>query len=270
MHLSSTICSLKESKQSKEFDAWIHLSSVGYHPTYGKIILDLPIRFHKHFNKLKILGKRLESYIISKDSVQLCFKIETEEKREPTRCLGIDSGIKSLASTSTSNQYGLDIEKAVKRVSRCKPGSKGRRRAKRALRQRMDEVAKEIFDKEDPTLIVVEKLKNLNKGSKVRRRLTKNVRRVLGSWAYAYWLGRLQRESETRRSSFRSVSPYKTSQRCSVCGHTEKRNRSKENFRCRKCDHRDNADINAARNILDRFLAGPYGAGCKPLLPNFA
>jgi hypothetical protein len=27
----------------------------------------------------------------------------------------------------------------------------------------------------------------------------------------------------------------------------------------------DNADVNAAMNILDRFLTGKYGSGCKPL-----
>jgi transposase len=38
-----------------------------------------------------------------------------------------------------------------------------------------------------------------------------------------------------------------------------------ERFRCVRCDHTDHADKNAARNILHRFLTGPYGAGCKPL-----
>ncbi|HDQ15942.1 MAG TPA: hypothetical protein ENN45_02675 [Bacteroidetes bacterium] len=38
-----------------------------------------------------------------------------------------------------------------------------------------------------------------------------------------------------------------------------------EKFLCQKCGYTDNADINAARNILERFLTGQYGAGCKPL-----
>jgi putative transposase len=47
------------------------------------------------------------------------------------------------------------------------------------------------------------------------------------------------------------VDPRLTSQRCSVCGHTEPGNRpSQELFLCLSCGHTENADVNAARNIL--------------------
>ncbi|WP_240730843.1 transposase [Deinococcus sp. S9] len=49
------------------------------------------------------------------------------------------------------------------------------------------------------------------------------------------------------------VDPRFTSQRCSKCGHTEKANRrSQAVFVCVACGHEDNADINAAKNVLDR------------------
>ena len=42
-----------------------------------------------------------------------------------------------------------------------------------------------------------------------------------------------------------------TSQRCNKCGHIEKGNRKEQDkFECLACGHRDNADINAALNIL--------------------
>jgi transposase len=90
------------------------------------------------------------------------------------------------------------------------------------------------------------------------------MRRSLGSWNYRYWLNRLQQATEENRVSFRSVPSFYTSQQCSNCGHTERRNRSGEVFRCLKCDHSGNADINAAINILQRFLQGPYGVLYKP------
>lgn len=47
-----------------------------------------------------------------------------------------------------------------------------------------------------------------------------------------------------------SINPAYTSQRCFECGNIDKANRlSQSGFECLKCDHKDNADINAAKNI---------------------
>ncbi len=47
------------------------------------------------------------------------------------------------------------------------------------------------------------------------------------------------------------VNPRYTSQRCSVCGHTSKENRKTQTFFCcLSCMHKENADLNAAKNIL--------------------
>lgn len=51
------------------------------------------------------------------------------------------------------------------------------------------------------------------------------------------------------------VSAYDTSRICNVCGYCDKDNReSQAVFHCRKCGHEANADVNAAKNILDRAL----------------
>lgn len=50
------------------------------------------------------------------------------------------------------------------------------------------------------------------------------------------------------------VNPDFTSQMCPKCEHISKNNRkSQETFCCEKCGHENNADINAAINIKDRF-----------------
>jgi hypothetical protein len=263
MYVSSTIADLQEAKNTTEFDAWLVLRCIG-----NKIPLDLPIKFHKHFNGLCRRGRRLNSYIISEDEVQFAFDIDTGRKKVDGGGIGIDTGINALASTSTGRQYGLDTKEYVERIKRCKHGSKGQKRARRALRQQMDEVAKEIMETPDLRLVVVESLKNLSKNRKKsrRRRLSKNMRRSLGAWAYRYWLERVQARCEDNRVVFRSVPARYTSQRCSVCGHTERANRSREAFLCRKCGYACNADINAAKNIFDYFASGPYGAGFKALV----
>ena len=164
MYVSCTIADLIPSKNATEFDAWLHLASIG-----DKTILDLPIRYHKHFNKYNTIGKRLNSYLITDRYVQFSFEIVTEEKRTGTKAIGIDTGINALASTSTNNQYGLDIKDCIERVKRCKYGSNGQKRARRALKQRIDETVKEFFINENPDLIVVEQLKNMGHKSKAKR-----------------------------------------------------------------------------------------------------
>jgi len=256
MNVSSTIANLQDSK-TNEFDAWLHLASLG-----NKTIIDLPINYHKHFNQLNNKGKRLNSYIITENDIQFCFEIETGAKKDIKKVIGIDTGINALASLSTGKQLGKDIKSNIARIKRCKYGSKGQTRARNALKQRISEVAKEAVNKAD--LIVVEKLKNLSNNSKLKGRLSRNIRSSIGSWNYSCWLNRLNQKCEDNRVSFRTVSPSYTSQLCPECGHISRMNRSGEVFRCQVCGHLGNADIIAARNIKERFITGPYGACCKP------
>ena len=258
MCVSSTIASLQPAKDSTEFDAWLHLQSI------GGVIVDLPVRYHKHYNKLLKRGRRLASYVITRDSVQLCFEVQTGPKKVPVTAIGVDTGIKALASLSTGEQLGTGVQDAITRIKRCKHGSKGQKRARRALRQQMDETAKEVASSAD--LVVVEKLKGICHKTKVKRRLNKSMRRSLGSWNVRYWLGRLEQRCEDNRVIFRSVPAQYTSQECHECAHIERSNRDGERFLCQKCGHADNADINAAKNILSRLLLGPYGAEFKPTL----
>ncbi len=230
MCLSSTIASLKAPKRAKEFDAWLHLACIG-----RGIIMDLPIRFHKHYHRWASLGRRLESYVITPDYVQFVFEVETGPKpSSPQKPVGVDTGMKVLATRSDGKRFGERVWELLERIKRCAHGSKGQRRARRALRQYMDECAKELV--KDVDGVVVEKLQRLNHRTKVRRRLTKNMRRVLGGWAYRYWLGRLRMTCDQNRVLFRSVPSFNTSIECSACGHTEQGNRiSRDRFLCRRC-----------------------------------
>lgn len=260
MYVSCTIADLVSSKDTSEFDGWLHLASIG-----NKMIMDLPIRYHKHFNNYNNIGKRLNSYLITKDYVQFSFEIVTEAKRTGKRCIGVDTGINALASLNNGKQYGLDIKECIERVKRCKQKSKGWYVAKRALKQRIDEIAKEIIVIENPDLIVVERLKNMGVKSKAKRLLAKSIRRSIGTWNWKYWLKRLEAQCEINRISFRSVAPYYTSTTCPVCGQSDRGNRNGEVFLCLSCGHTDNADVNAGKNILNRFLTGQYGVCYKEL-----
>ena len=51
------------------------------------------------------------------------------------------------------------------------------------------------------------------------------------------------------------VDPKYTSQKCNKCKHIAKENRKTQAiFECVKCGHKENADLNASKNILDAYL----------------
>lgn len=255
-HLGETVVDIQLS-DSAEFDYWIKLTSLGL----KKKIL-LPIRAHKHFNKMLSRGDLRKSVILREDSVQFVFSIESGPKKEPNKCVGLDTGINTLASLSTGERLGTDMSAHIDRVRRCKHGSKGHKRASRALRQYIDEVARDTVAT-DVDVIVVENLTGITRNTKLRRRLSKNIRRSIGSWNVRYWLSRIEQRCQDNRVAFRRVNPRNTSIICSCCGHVDRGNRKGSMFRCLKCAHEANADVQASRNILSRFLSGPYGAGCK-------
>lgn len=46
---------------------------------------------------------------------------------------------------------------------------------------------------------------------------------------------------------------------------SDRGNRNGEMFLCLNCGHTDNADVNAGKNILNRFLTGQYGVCYKEM-----
>ena len=62
----------------------------------------------------------------------------------------------------------------------------------------------------------------------------------------------------TDKTNTEKVDPKNTSRKCHECGHTSSENReSQAVFDCKKCGHQAHADINAAKNILRRYLNQP-------------
>ena len=70
-----------------------------------------------------------------------------------------------------------------------------------------------------------------------------------------------------------AVEPSYTSMCCNECGSVEKNNRNGLKFLCLRCGHKADADINAAKNILDKAMQtgvygnGPVGPGTRKFVP---
>jgi len=57
---------------------------------------------------------------------------------------------------------------------------------------------------------------------------------------------------ENQRVPFYSIPTYYTSQKCSKCGHTHKKNRKGDEFKCLSCGHEDSSHHNASVNIANK------------------
>lgn len=75
------------------------------------------------------------------------------------------------------------------------------------------------------------------------------------AWAFRRLYQYVEYKAEMFDIEIKRMSPAYTSQRCSSCGFTDKRNRrSKHQFVCQKCGYELNADYNASKNIARKFL----------------
>jgi len=114
-------------------------------------------------------------------------------------------------------------------------------------------------------LIVVEDLRVKNMTASSRGTVEqpgRNVRQKAGlneailSKGWGRLLSALHHKARYTGSQIVKVNPAYTSQRCSRCGHVDPKSReSQADFRCTACGYRDNADVNAAKNILAAGLA---------------
>ncbi|GAA2403312.1 hypothetical protein GCM10010404_71810 [Nonomuraea africana] len=94
-------------------------------------------------------------------------------------------------------------------------------------------------------------------GIRDRVRLRKPQRVTLHSWSF-HQLGSFIAYKAARAGvALIYVEAAYTSQGCSRCGHVDKRNRAdRETFTCTSCGFAEHADVNAARNIASRGVAG--------------
>jgi putative transposase len=88
-------------------------------------------------------------------------------------------------------------------------------------------------------------------GSNVRQKAGLNRAILRNGWSMARSM--LQYKAAWRSATLVAVPPAFTSQQCSCCGHIALENRKTQAlFECVECGHAENADRNAARNILLR------------------
>lgn len=246
INLDTRFWSLNKSENS--FDFWVVLSSIG-----NKIKLCLPLKNHKH-NKKFNNWKRLSSGRLLRNNgkfkIELIYEKEVTVVQKEKKELAIDAGINCLLSCSDGKQIGLELKRLINELNNKRQKSKAYDRKIRQIHNYIRMCVNKI-DFSSLSDLILEKLKYIQIGTKGK--VNKTTRKLLKSWNLGLLHLAIEQKCEENCVHLHYVNPKYTSRTCPMCGHIDKRNREGTVFKCIKCGFEDNADLNAAKNILKRF-----------------
>lgn len=192
-------------------------------------------------------------------------EVEDAEEIDPEGVLGVDFGIKNIATTSDGEKFAgnhLNNIRRRRRKQRKKIQKVGTKSARRKLKKLSGKerrhathvnhvISKQIVEQAQDTnrAIALEELKGIRERVTVR----KSQRDDLHSWSF-HQLGQFITYKAKRVGvPVIFVDPKYTSQACNKCGSIDKRNRkTQDSFLCVGCGHAAHADHNAALNISVR------------------
>lgn len=180
-----------------------------------------------------------------------------------SKTLGIDRGIKHIAVLSNNTFIDSKHLRKVKgkyAYLRHKLAQKGTKSSLRLLRKlsgkehRFVSDANHCISKHIANLpfdvFVLEQLT-----IRTKKRLGKSFNKRLMGWSWKQLEQFLTYKAELLGKRVEHVDARYTSQKCSVCGHVKRSNRTGTSFKCTQCGFQLHADLNASRNIRDNYIS---------------
>jgi IS605 OrfB family transposase len=183
----------------------------------------------------------------------------------PTRFVGVDLGIVTLATDSNGTAYtgaGVEVVRHRAHTARQTYQRTGTKSAKRRLKAMAGQqrrfqrwvnhgIAKRLVQLAQDTkaALVLEDLTGIRDRMTVRKR----QRARQHNWSFGQLRAFIAYKAQRAGVPVVCVDPRHTSQTCSRCGHVSKQNRrSQAAFSCLRCGYATHADFNAARNLAVR------------------
>jgi IS605 OrfB family transposase len=185
----------------------------------------------------------------------------------PEGVLGVDFGIVNIATDSLGERHcGAKVEAYRERYAKRRADLQrlGTRAAKRCLRRISGKqkrfqkhenhgISKRIVSAAERSRLGIA-LEDL-KGIRARVKASKAQRRRLHNWGFGQLRAFIEYKAKQLGVPVVTVDPRDTSKECFACGCIDKRNRpTQSELRCVECGHSDNADHNAAGNIVSRAI----------------
>lgn len=243
-----------------------------------RFLIEIPDHFIKRWLEPALSWKYNAATVTltKKGKLKVCltFRIHfPDTPRIEGEVLGVDRGLYNIVATSDGELYKGNRIRATRRkyaYARKTCQKKGTRSAKRRLkaisgreerfRNDMNHcISKELANRPGISVIVLEDLSSIRSLSR-KEKNGKKSRTWLSGWAYRDLETKIVYKCQTTGRTVVWVDPAYTSQTCSHCGHVDKESRDKGLFRCTKCGHEEQADINAAKVIRDRYITAPQEA----------
>ncbi len=264
--------SFRYSQGIKVRDSHVYLPKIGW------------VRFR---NSRPIEGK-IQQATVKRDGDHwfVCFSCEIgvpDPVHPSDSAVGIDLGVVSFASLSDGTQieplgsfrkHEARLAQTQRKLSRKRKGSRNRSRLRATVHRLQAHIAnarKDFLHKLSTTLcknhalIVVEDLnvKGMSaSASGTAEKPGRNVQAKSGlnksiqDQGWSMFRSMLEYKAKWLGGQVVAINPANTSRACPACGEVDADNRKTQTeFRCVHCGHSDQADVNAARNILRAGLA---------------
>jgi putative transposase len=210
--------------------------------------------------------------------ISLLFDKSNYESKAPTSSIGVDVGVVNFATCSDGTMYPsiqalqkhqAKLVKAQRKLAKMVKGSNRWEAQKKKIatihaaianvrNTYAHQVSASLTDHHNFIAIEDLQVKNMTKSSKgTAEKPGKKVAQKSGlnkamlNQGLGVFRQQLEYKAKLKNGMVVAVDPRYTSQACNACGTIDKQNRkSQAVFKCVSCGHEDNADVNAAKNIL--------------------
>ena len=222
--------------------------------------LTMPFNSTSHLNRLLANGFMIcKTVRLGRDKDNLWLDVIVDKprptKRTEGKVIGIDSNYKGGFVLSDGRLI------AKNSYNKIQSFAKREKNTHEQIKQELNRELKQL-DFSGIKTIAIEDLKYVKRNK--RGTFSRIFNRRLSHWTYRYFMVRLEQICEEQGISVSKKLPHYTSQTCHSCHRCDKRSRAGSEFACVWCGYRDDADLNAARNLCLLGEAGLYGVRSLP------
>lgn len=208
-------------------------------------IIKIPISGNKIQNKWENAGILLNSFLISEDFIQLRYNIEKTGKKVGETVVGIDQGMKTVATFSNGAKtpdkdiHGHSLESIIDSMVKKRKGGKAFAKLQ-TLRKNFINWSLNQINFSEFKEVRLEKIWNI--GYKTRRS------RKMSHWTNTLIRDKIKKSAQEAEVPLIEQDSSYRSQRCSSCGSVRKANRKAKEYKCKHCGFICDADLNASLN----------------------